>query len=100
MKKLLMCFSFFVLAGCQSVMKDIFEIAATPQELEKMSAIDVCKHFGYSQWRNQPQAYIDAKNEVVKRVAANEVSVEDCAVFSKMAMQEKANAAAMMNNMH
>lgn len=78
-----------LLSGCQSVVKDVFEIAATPEELAAMSSIDVCKHLGYSLWRNQSQAYLDAKKEAVKRIQANEVSSDDCAVFAQMAIRSK-----------
>lgn len=78
-----------MLSGCQSVVKDVFEIAATPEELAAMPAIDVCKHLGYSQWRNQPEAYLDAKKEAVKRIQAKEVSADDCVVFAQMAVRSK-----------
>lgn len=82
----------FLASGCESIVKDVFEIAATPEELASMSAIDTCKHLGFSQWRNQPEAYLDAKNEAVKRIQAGEVSTEDCVVFAQMAMRSKQNS--------
>lgn len=89
MKYILIISISILISGCQSVIKDIFEIAATPEELSQMSAIDVCSHLGYSQWRNQPQAYLDAKAEAVKRISKGEVNTEDCIQFSKMAMRKK-----------
>ena len=86
------------LTGCQSFIKDIFEVAATPKELSAMSSIEVCKNLGYSQWRNQPQAYLDAKAEAEKRILAKSVKAEDCAVFSKMAIRRKSKAAASLSN--
>lgn len=92
---------FFVLllSGCNgnAIVKDIFEIAATPEELSNMSAIDVCKNMGYSQWRNQPEAYLDAKNEAVKRIQAGEVGTEDCVVFAQMAVRGKQKSAAQLD---
>lgn len=70
MKQSIIAFTGILLAGCNGnlLVKDVLEIAATPEELANMSAIDVCKHLGYSQWRNQPNAYLDAKKEAVKRI--------------------------------
>lgn len=82
-------FTVLLLSGCQSVVKDVFEIAATPEELVAMSAVDVCKHLGYSQWRNQPEAYLNAKKEAMKRIQAGGVSAEDCVVFAQMAVRSK-----------
>ncbi len=85
--------------GCTSIAKDIFEIAATPEELASMSQIDVCKHLGYSQWRNQPRAYLDAKSEAVKRIKLGQVSSEDCVVFAKMAIRNKEKSSAQLDRM-
>lgn len=95
--KILLVFSSLIFVGCESFVKDVFEIAATPEELTKMSAIDVCKNLGYSQWRNQPQAYLDAKNEAIKRIQAGEVSTEDCVVFAKMAIRSKQRASTQLD---
>ena len=89
MNYILLVLAVLLVSGCNSMVKDVFEIAATPEELAAMSASDVCKHLGYSQWRNQPEAYLDAKKEAVKRIQAREVSTEDCVVFAQMAVRSK-----------
>lgn len=97
MNKTIIFTAILSLTGCKALMKDILEIAATPAELEVMPSSEVCKHLGYAQWRSQPQAYIDAKNEAKKRIEAGEVSSEDCIVFSKMAIQSKERSAAQLD---
>ena len=92
-KNILILTAVISLAGCQSILKDAIGVAATPDELSAMSSIDVCKHLGYSQWRNQPQAYLDAKVESEKRILAKSVKTEDCDVFAEMAIRRKRNAA-------
>jgi nitrous oxide reductase accessory protein NosL len=82
--------------GCQSTLNNIFEIAATPEELASMTAIDVCKHYGYAQWRNQPQAYLDAKKEASKRIESGQVDSDDCMQFARMAVREKEAAKEQM----
>ena len=63
-----------------------------------MSAIEVCQEFGKSQWRNKPEAYLQAKAEANKRIASGQIQSSDCVQIAEMAIRQKNEARAAMNS--
>lgn len=95
-----MKYSIILLCFLTSACAALLYQPATTEQLQAMSAIDVCTEVGEAQWRGNAEAYLAAQAEASKRIINNEVDQNDCNTIAEMKMTKNDRAREFANRSH
>ena len=92
-----MKYSIILLCFLTSACAGVIYQPATTEQLQAMSAIDVCTEVGEAKWRGNAEAYLAAQKEASQRIINNELDQNECNTIGEIKMKQNDRALERMN---